>query len=109
MIGGALTEFRGGTIQWATFFYDFDGVTVVTPASAFVNISYLDTTGATQTVLIPMVNPGNPALRWTAQWDSRGVDPGPVAWSIHSSGSTVAVEDGAFTLTANQANLPTFA
>jgi predicted carbohydrate-binding protein with CBM5 and CBM33 domain len=97
--------FRGATIQFATTFYDANK-NVVNPAGAVVELTLPD--GATASV--NMVAPSGPQVQWTAQWDSRGVEPGSVAFSIHSTGSSIpyAVEDGQFTLTANNANLEAF-
>lgn len=101
---------RGATIQFATNFYDANG-TLVQPAGAVVSISYQATTEqALGTTQITMTAPSGAETRWTARWDTRSVGPGPVNFSIHSTGSVVplSVEDGAFTLKANNANLETF-
>ena len=101
---------RGATIQFATNFYNANGV-LVQPAGAVVHLSYQATdeqsNGATS---ITMTAPSGGETRWTALWDTRNVGPGPVNFSIHSTGGSVplSVEDGAFTLKANNANLVTF-
>lgn len=107
-ISTSRTLFRGSTVRFKTTFYDFDGVTVVQPASALVRIKKNADTVILEIAMTPPVNPAaDPA--WTAEWDTRGVAPGPVFWSIHTSGPpAVAVEDGNFTLSANAANALTF-
>lgn len=97
--------FRGATIQFATTFYDANK-NVMNPPGAVITLHFLDGTQAT----ITMVAPSGPQTQWTAQWDSRGQQPGPVSFSVHSTGPGIpyAVDDGQFTLTANNANLPTF-
>lgn len=98
---------RGTTIQFSTTFFDFSG-NVVQPNAATVAIAF-DPNADEAAVTLPMVAPTGPAVVWTAQWDTRNLDPGAVYWSIHSSAPVpVAVEDGRLTLTANLANLPTF-
>jgi hypothetical protein len=100
--------FRGSTVRFKTTFYDFDGTTVVQPASALVRVT---TNGGTTVLEIAMDPPVNPAAdpAWTAIWDTRGSPPSTVFWSIHTSGPpAVSVEDGSFQLPANPANAVTF-
>lgn len=101
---------RGATVQFATNFYDAIGE-ITQPPGAVVSLSYQSISEqAIDTVLVTMTPPNGSDTRWTALWDTRGVGPGPVNFSIHSTGSVVplSVEDGAFTLKANNANLETF-
>jgi hypothetical protein len=92
---------RGSTIEWQTIFYDAYG-NIVQPNGATLSIAYPN-----GTIEIAM-SPG-PSPIWVAQWDSRGATPGQVAWSIHSNSPVPSsVEDGAFVLSANAANLTTF-
>lgn len=101
-------RFRGSTILFSTTFYDATGA-AATPTGAVVNISYQDIEeDSLLTTSITMTAPGMGQTAWTAEWDSRDAGPGPVAWSIHSTGSATpfSVEDGRFTLTANNANQP---
>ena len=104
---------RGSTVQWTTTFYGTDGVTVVQPNSATINVVYPNPSaggGTPLSTLISMTAPVSPAVAWVAQWDSRNAGIGAVAWSIHSdNGPPFSVEDGNFTLTGNAANLLTFA
>lgn len=107
----ALKSFaRGATIQFATNFYNASGV-LTQPPGAVVSISFqsLDEQ-SNPTVQITMTAPSGGETRWTALWDTRSTGPGPVNFSIHSTGSVVplSVEDGSFTLKANNANLVTF-
>lgn len=100
---------RGTTVVFLSQFFDEDG-NLINPTSAVVNVEYNGCNGVQQQ--IPMVAPGTPGgdpVYWSAQWDSRGADPGVVYWSIHSGQpGPYSVEDGQFTLTANKANLLTF-
>lgn len=101
---------RGASIQFATNFYDANG-DLTQPAGAVVSIAYQSITQQTiETTLITMTAPAGAETRWTAFWDTRNVGPGPVNFSIHSTGLAVplSVEDGSFTLKANNANLVTF-
>jgi hypothetical protein len=101
---------RGTTVFFTTTFFDVDG-NIVQPDNATINIAYTNTAGAQVAASIAMTPPTAPAVTFTAQWDSRGVNPGNVSWSIHTGADDpppVTVEDGTFTLTANPANLPTF-
>lgn len=99
---------RGATLRFASFFYDLDG-NIAQPSAAFVSVEYPNPDGTRTEVQIPMTAPGLPTSRWTALWDTRGLGPGTVSWSVHSAGPpAVAVEDGTLLLTANAANLQTF-
>lgn len=99
---------RGTTAFFATTFYDQAGA-VSQPNGASLNVVFIEN-GVTTTASIDMTAPASPSVQWTAEWDSRGADPGRVWWSIHSvmSGIPYTVGDGSFELTANNANLPTF-
>lgn len=99
---------RGTTVRFTSTFFDVNGA-VTQPAGAAVNLAYLEN-GQTKTETIEMTAPTPPDVQWTASWDSRGVSPGLVTWSIHTEGSVppYSVSDGSFDLTANNANLPTF-
>lgn len=101
---------RGATIQFATNFYDASGA-LTQPPGAVVSLSYQSVSEQDiSTALVTMTAPHGSETRWTAQWDTRNVGPGPVNFSIHSTGSVVplSVEDGSFSLKANNANLVTF-
>jgi len=106
--GNLVTVFRGATAYFASTFYDKNGA-VTQPSGASVHLDFQQG-GAEQTVSIEMTAPVSPAVAWTAEWDTRGIDPGQVDWSIHSEGTGIpyAVQDGAFVLAANNANLETF-
>lgn len=104
--------FRGQSIRWLTQFTDFDG-NIVQPATAVVKVFADTTSGDDQvtTVTLTQQSPGNPSSKWIGTLDTRGFLVGKVQWSIEAPnpGSVpIAVEDGFFMLTANQANVPTF-
>ncbi|MDE2471768.1 MAG: hypothetical protein KGL35_24360 [Bradyrhizobium sp.] len=102
------TYYRGTTIIFNTTFYDQTGA-VSNPPGAALHLSYIQN-GVQTEETIEMTAPVPPSNIWSAEWDSRGVSPGTVAWSIHSEGSVIpyAVSDGSFILSANNANLLTF-
>lgn len=104
-----VVPFRGATVQFASNFYDVEGV-LTQPGGAVINIVYPDADGVEQNLQIPMVGPHGAETRWTALWDTRDVGPGVVFWSIHTTDALVpfAVDDGRITISANAANLPTF-
>lgn len=100
---------RGATITITSNFFDAGGHPItVSGSSPQVNISYVNaSTGATATTLVTMTL--NSLGAWSANWDSRGAAPGVVYWSVETPGSPpVSVEDGQFTLEANQANQASF-
>jgi hypothetical protein len=100
---------RGATIFFATTFTDQNG-NVFQPPGAVANIIYIDgNTGLQDTASVTLTAPTPPATVWNWRWDSRGAGPGPVEVSIHTTGGPPsAVQDFAFQLTANAANLVTF-
>jgi hypothetical protein len=100
---------RGGTAQFSTTFFDFDG-NAVNPQGAVVNIVYPLPGGGQETVAVNYTAPSAPSFVWVAQWDSRGAANGAVSCSVHTTGPGIpfAVEDFEFVLTANPANLVTF-
>jgi len=102
--------YRGTTVQWSTTFYDLNK-NIVQPTGAAIHLQYLDADGNIETATVEMTGPLSPGdVQWTALWDSRGAYPSRVSWSIHTEGGAVpyGVEDGAFDLLANNANLETF-
>jgi hypothetical protein len=111
---------RGTTISWAYSFYDLFGNVEQPIGTPQIRISFPLAGGATGSVSVLMIPPGGviagslvntSANAWVATWDSRGAAPGTVYWSIESvplASPPVAVLDGSFVLTANQANVPTF-
>jgi hypothetical protein len=108
MLSNTTVIARGATVYFSTTFFDVNK-NVVQPASATINIVFpTPTSGSDGNATISMTPPTLPATKWTALWDSRNTEPGTVSWSIHSSGSPYAVEDGFFVLSANPANLLTF-
>lgn len=110
MIPGTLvTVVRGSTAFFSATFYDQYGQ-VTQPTGAAVTIQ-CQQDGADVDVSIDMVAPVSPSVVWTAEWDTRNIDPNIVVyWSIHSEGPGIpyAVADGCFNLVANNANLLTF-
>lgn len=106
--GTPVSIFRGSTVFFASTFYDKNGA-VTQPAGAAVHLQFQQD-GAEQTTTLEMVAPVSPSQAWTASWDTRGIDPGSVSWSIHSEDPSIpyAVDDGSLVLLANNANLETF-
>ncbi len=110
MLSNTQVVTRGTSVYWTTTFYDVNK-NIAQPGSATINILYSDPeSGNPVPVQVAMTPPAGAAVTWTALWDTRGTGAGNVSWSIHSDpGPPFAVEDGNFTLTANAANLVTFA
>lgn len=108
MVSNPSVIVRGTTVQFATTFLDGSG-NITQPSGAAINLSYLEN-GTAQEEEIEMTAPTDGGTSWTAQWDTRGVSPCHVSWSIHSesSGIPYVVQDGSFDLVANNANLVTF-
>lgn len=106
--GEIVTVVRGSTAFFTATFYDQHGQ-VSQPSGAAVNIQCIEA-GADVEILISMTPPTSPAVEWTAQWDTRNIDPCTVYWSVHTEGGSppYAVADGCFNLVANNANLLTF-
>ena len=91
---------RGSTVLFTATFYTPDGA-VLSPASANVVVAYSHN-GTPATATVAMTD----ALDvWTAVWTSSVADTGTVSWHVQSSGPPSAAYDGAFTVTANIANL----
>lgn len=92
---------RGDTIRFkVSGFADFDG-NVLVPESVTCRISYLD--GGMRTTATPTMT-GSQGI-FTGTWDSSVADEGTVDWYLKTvSGTTQAVEQGQFTLSANEAN-----
>jgi hypothetical protein len=107
-IPAAVSFFRGQTLQFLATFTDFNGV-VTQPLSATLVVWYDAESAEDQELTIPMTQVGN---QWQALLDTRNFEaPRKVQWSIHSNANPplpVAVQDGTFMLSANQANQPTF-
>jgi len=101
--------FRGQTLRFKTTFYDFDN-NVTQPQSAELVVFYSSVTSDDQELIIPMTPPPLGQVAWTAFLDTRNFAAGhQVQWSINTpSAVQAAVQDGAFLLTANQANQPSF-
>lgn len=109
LLGGTQVIIRGATVQFATTFYDVDGL-VVQPDMATVRIvpAFADD----PPVEIAMAPPSGSSTQWKALWDTRDVQaPQAIYWSIHTGSMDpipVTAEDGSFLLSANPANLLTF-
>jgi hypothetical protein len=105
--------YRGQTVQVAVTFYDVNGV-IIQPSGAVLNVTYQDPTDEIPEVIaLTMAPPGGGSVAWTVQIDTRNMGQGPIYWSAHSAPAPgdmppVAVLDGFFLLTANNANLVTF-
>lgn len=102
----APTVRRGASAIFLSTFYDPNG-NVVTPVGASVNISY-SIAKVSQIANVSMVPPGTVGgdpSQWYAAWDTRGVDPGTIYWSIKTSAPVpLSVDEGNFSLVANPAN-----
>lgn len=96
---------RGTTIEFNTLFYTASGTsTNPTTAAIYVNYPVTDGGGVNSTTnAISMTQAGN---TWSASWESSVAKPGPVYWTVVSSGavSPFTREDGQIKLTANPAN-----
>jgi hypothetical protein len=95
---------RGTTVQFLTNFFNSSGVAAnPTTAAVFVNYPVTDGGGvSSNTGAIVMTQVVND---WTASWESKMARPGPVHWTVVSSGSSpYSREDGQIKLTANPAN-----
>lgn len=99
---------RGATVQFATNFYDVNGV-LIQPDSATVNIQ---PSQSSSPIVLTMSAPSGGETRWTAFWDTRNqAAPQAIYWSIHTGVDDpvpVVAEDGQFMLSANPANLVMF-
>lgn len=99
----AMQQFvRGQTILWTVEFTDARG-DAFTPGSASLRVRYYDAAENSAEIdeLIMVEDDGE----WTCVWESAQAKPGPVHWSIRTSGGgDVEAIDGVFRLTANEAN-----
>jgi hypothetical protein len=93
---------RGTPVEFEATFYDKDNEETV-PASATLRLAYM-VNGNLVANSISMTLDGN---NYIAVWQSTGVDPGVVDWSVKPAGTEDAVEDGSLTVTANRANANT--
>lgn len=91
---------RGSMVFFSTAFVDKDGEPSA-PDTATARLVYRDLNHAPQTDTVSMTIASNVA---TATWDSSVAMPGVVKWSVKGTGSNAIVQDGSFTLTANEAN-----
>lgn len=93
---------RGNIILWTATFFDEEGAPIE-PESAQIVLNYPNgrsgraSRRAFETVTM-IDNDG-----WKATWDSQVATTGTVYWSMNST--PTAVQDGYFTLVANEANL----
>ena len=96
-----MTEYvRGSMVFFSATFVDKDGAPA-TPDSATLRLVYRTAEHSPQTSTVSMTVAGNVA---TASWDSSDAMPGIVKWSAKGTGLNAIVQDGSFTLTANEAN-----
>jgi hypothetical protein len=95
---------RGTTVQFSTYFFNSSGV-AANPTTAAVHVYYPVTDGggvSSAGAGIAMTKTGN---EWTASWESSVARPGPVHWTVVSSGtSPYTREDGMIKLTASPSN-----
>jgi hypothetical protein len=91
---------RGSIVFFTAAFVDKAGAPV-NPNKAAVNLVFRGSDKVQQTVTMSMQISGNVA---EASWDSSVAMPGPVHWSVKGTGVNAIVQDGSFTLTANEAN-----
>lgn len=97
-----MTSFvRGSTIFFDAACLDADA-TPITPTDATLYLVYLAADDAERTTeSVPMTVAGNIV---SAEWDSAIAKEGTVRYSIKATGLNKIVQDGEFTLTANEAN-----
>lgn len=106
-VTGSTTQLpQGATAYWSTNFFDPNG-NLVTPNNATLSLSFFVNNQLTEASQL-MTPPGQAGQPWTAQFDTRGIDPNMVQWSIHSyagAGPPISVENGEFMLVANNATI----
>lgn len=96
--------FRGATVHAEVIFFDIDGGPA-SPASAEITFNYINEGERVSQSFAMSFN----VLKslWQYDWNSEGITPGTIEWSIRSDPSTqpVYVADGCFELSGNAANL----
>lgn len=90
---------RGTSVTFTATFYDVDG-NVITPntATLFVYHRINDAASTTNTAMVS-IN----ATSYAATWDSTGVDPGVISWSIVGQSDDKSVTEGSFRVLAGKA------
>ena len=91
---------RGSMVFFDTAFVDKAGAPA-SPDTAVLHLVFRDSEHDEQRTTVSMSIAGNVA---SASWDSSVAMPGLVLWSVKGTGSNAIVQDGSFTLTANDAN-----
>lgn len=96
--------FRGATVFFAAAFFDAGGAPA-SPSAVGIKINYIQN-GVRKTSGYPMVF-NIFTSRWEYDWNTAGISPCTVEWSVTSDPNTdpVYVDDGDFELSANAANL----
>lgn len=94
------TYTRGTLVFFSTSFTDKDG-NPATPTTATLYLVFVDPNGVRQKISMPMTIAGNVA---SVSWDSTVASDCTVEWSIKGTGLNAVVQDGNFTLGANEAN-----
>jgi hypothetical protein len=87
-------------VFFSAAFVDKDG-NPASPISATLYLAFTDLNRARQKVNVSMSIAGNVA---TATWDSSVASDCTVQYSVKGTGSNAIVQDGSFTLLANEAN-----
>jgi hypothetical protein len=96
------TVVRGNIILFTAQFFDVNDC-FANPDSANLYVYYTKLSVA-HTDTVAMTVTSTPSI-WTATWNSNGIDPALVSWSVASMlNSTTIVEDGSFVVSANPAN-----
>lgn len=93
--------FRGSTVHFETTFYDRNNL-VTNPVGATLYVSHRS--GTTFVTDSPITMTGPVGNLWSADWESLGIEAGDVDWCIRTTASPRIVDQGSFTLQANQAN-----
>lgn len=91
---------RGSKVFFSAAIVDRTGAPV-SPDSATLTLVFRGSDQVQQKVPITMAVNGNVA---EVSWDSSVAAPGLVIWSVKASGANAIVQDGSFTLVANEAN-----
>lgn len=91
---------RGSMVFFSAAFVDKDG-NPASPITATLYLVFTNSSGARQKISVVMSLAGNQA---TASWDSSVASDCTVQYSIRGTGSNAIVQDGSFTLSANESN-----
>ena len=96
-----MTDYVRGSMVFFTATFVTASGSPASPDSALLHLVYRDLEHSEQRDTVSMTIAGNVA---SASWDSSVAMPGLVLWSAKGTGANAIVQDGSFTLTANDAN-----